>query len=88
MDIGLIAVIVGLVQVVKDIAHEAIPEDKKEKGKRIIDKTCPLLSIGFGIAAGFIYVAPGQPEIAILAGIVMGLSASGLYSGTKSIAGK
>ena len=79
-DIGLIAVIVGLVEVVKGL----VPETYKSVGNRL----SPVAAIGLGIAAGFYYVAPGQPEMAVLSGIVMGLSASGLYSGTKSLAGK
>lgn len=79
-DIGLIAVIVGLVEVIKGL----VPEAYKDVASRI----SPVVAIGLGIAAGYVYIAPGDVRMAILAGVVMGLSASGLYSGTKSLAGK
>ncbi len=79
-DIGLIAVIVGLVEVIKGLVPDAY--------KNIANRLSPVVAIGLGIAAGYVYIAPGQPEMAVLSGIVMGLSASGLYSGTKAVAGK
>ena len=79
-DIALIAVIVGLVELVKVVTPEAY--------KPTVKRISPLISLVLGIVAGIVYVEPGNPELAILAGIVMGLSASGLYSGGKSIAGK
>ena len=79
-DIGLIAVIVGLVEVVKGVVPSAYAD--------LVKRLSPVISIALGIAAGFVYVSPGQPAMAVLSGLVMGLSASGLYAGTKTLAGK
>ena len=79
-DIGLIAVIVGLVEVIKGLVPKAYTD--------LANRLSPVVAIGFGIAAGYVYIAPGDIRMAILSGMVMGLSASGLYSGTKSLAGK
>lgn len=79
-DIGLIAVIVGLVEVIKGLVPDAY--------KSVANRVSPVVAIGLGIAAGYFYIAPTDPKTAILAGVVMGLSASGLYSGSKSLAGK
>ncbi len=47
------------------------------------DKYAPLASIALGIGGAFVFPAATIP-LTILAGIVIGLSASGLYSGTKA----
>lgn len=48
-------------------------------------KYAPLPALALGIAAGFVYLAPGEPKKAVLYGIVAGLAAVGLYSGVKNI---
>lgn len=48
-------------------------------------KYAPVAALALGVAAGFIYLAPGEPKKAILYGIVAGLSAVGLYSGVKNV---
>lgn len=48
-------------------------------------KLIPLISIALGIAGAIIYVNPNSIKEGILVGIVMGLSACGLYSGGKTL---
>jgi L-lactate permease len=48
-------------------------------------KYAPVVALALGIAAGFFYLAPGEPKKAVLYGIVVGLSAVGLYSGVKNV---
>ncbi|SMO55194.1 hypothetical protein [Melghirimyces algeriensis] len=73
-DAMLIAVITGLVELFKDVGFP----------KRF----APLLALACGIAAGVFYVNPGDLTAGILSGIVMGLSAVGLYSGSKNMVKK
>jgi hypothetical protein len=47
-------------------------------------KFSPIVSVLLGILAGFYYLAPGDPKKAIFLGLVIGLSAIGLFSGTKN----
>ncbi len=47
-------------------------------------KLSPLMAVALGILSGFYYLAPGEPKKAIFLGIVSGLSAIGLWSGTKN----
>lgn len=69
-DVALIAVIVGLVELLK--------------GLGLKKKLLPVASLVFGLAAGIFYVYPGDLKGGIIVGLMLGLSASGLYSGTKS----
>ena len=46
-------------------------------------KYIPLLDIILGLIAGFVYLS-ADPKEAIFLGLMMGLTASGLYSGTKN----
>lgn len=48
----------------------------------------PLLALALGMAAAFVYVAPGDPKQAVLAGLVIGLTAIGAWSGAKNTVGK
>lgn len=48
-------------------------------------KFVPIGDLILGLIAGFVYVAPGDPRTAILAGLIIGLSSAGLYSGAKNI---
>lgn len=70
----LFPLIVGLVQLFK---ISGLPK-----------KLLPLTSLILGIAAGIFYIYPEDLKGGIIVGIMMGLSASGLYSGTKSITKK
>lgn len=67
----IIAVIVGLVELFK---QAGLPK-----------KASPLVALAFGIVGGVIYLFPGDIKAGIFMGLVMGLSASGLYSGGKAI---
>lgn len=69
-DVLLIAVIVGLVELLKLLD---VPK-----------KILPIASLFFGLIGGIFYLFPHDLKAGILMGIVMGLSASGLYSGTKN----
>lgn len=46
----------------------------------------PIISLVLGIA-GALALLPGAVGVAIVTGIVIGLTASGLYSGAKSVVG-
>lgn len=70
-QVALVAVTVGLVEVIK-------------RTNIVADRFIPLVSIVVGIALAFVY--PGiSIAVTVLSGIVIGLSASGLYSGTKTV---
>lgn len=71
-DVALIPFIIGLVQILKYFGF-------REKW------FLPLASLLFGILAGVIYLYPYDLKSGILIGVLMGLSASGMYSGTKAI---
>lgn len=73
-DVLLIAVIVGLVELLKKL--------------NLPHKLLPVASLIFGLTGGVFYLFPGDLKAGILMGIIMGLSASGLYSGTKNIVEK
>lgn len=70
--VALVPIIVGLAEVAKRIGFPK--------------KFIPVLDLALGLAAGFFYVAPGNYAEAVLVGIALGLSASGLYSGVKNVA--
>lgn len=69
-NVVLIPLIIGLVELLKGVG---LP-------KRYL----PVASLIFGIAVGVFYVYPDDLKGGILVGIMLGLSASGLYSGTKN----
>lgn len=73
-DVVLIAVIIGLVEVASRVG---LPK-----------KAAPAVSIALGIAGGIVYISPGDPKTGIIAGIIIGLSSIGLYSGAKNTIGK
>ncbi|MDP5275262.1 hypothetical protein [Chengkuizengella axinellae] len=73
-DIAIVPIIVALVHLAKQIGLSA--------------KYQPVLSLVLGVVTGIVYVAPSDPKQAILVGIVMGLAASGLWSGAKNIVRK
>lgn len=70
-DALLIGVIVGIVELLKILG---VPK-----------KILPIASLILGVISGMIYLFPEDPQAGILMGIIMGLSASGLYSGGKNI---
>lgn len=55
------------------------------KGLGLPKKFSPVVASALGIAAGVIYVAPGNIAEGILVGLSLGLAAAGLYSGTKNV---
>ena len=70
-DALLIGVIIGIVELLKILG---VPK-----------KILPIASLILGVISGMIYLFPTDPQAGILMGIIMGLSASGLYSGGKNI---
>ncbi|UOY92908.1 holin [Ectobacillus sp. JY-23] len=70
MVLYLIAVIIGLSQVVKGLGLQA--------------KYIPLLNVALGVLLGVFFLPAGVQEN-ILGGIVVGLSASGLFDQSKII---
>jgi len=69
-DIALIPLIIGLVEVFKRYG--------------ISKKALPVIALAFGVLAGIFYVYPNDIKGGILVGLMLGLSASGLYSGAKN----
>lgn len=67
---ALIPIIIALVQVAKMMG--------------VSGRYLPLLAIALGIAASYFYVFPDDPKRSVLEGIVMGLTAVGLWSGVKN----
>lgn len=68
--ITVIPIIIGLIEAAKIIG---MPK-----------RFSPVLALVLGIAAGVIYIDPGDIKGGILIGIAIGLSSIGLYSGTKN----
>ena len=68
--IALVPVVTGMVQLLK---MSGLPK-----------KYAPISSLLLGILSGYYYLAPDDPPKAIFMGIIVGLSAVGLYSGTKN----
>lgn len=68
--VAIVGLIVGLVEVLK----------KAGLPRRFL----PLSSLIFGVAAGIFYIQPSDLKAGIIIGLMIGLSASGLYSGTKN----
>ncbi|HEX6594552.1 MAG TPA: hypothetical protein VF095_08175 [Bacillota bacterium] len=69
-DVALIPLIVGLVELLKGIG--------------LSKRWSPFVSIMFGLVAGTLYVYPKDLKGGIIVGLMLGMSASGLYSGTKN----
>lgn len=69
-DVAVIPVIIALIQLFKQVG--------------LPNRFAPIVSIALGIVAGFVYIAPGDPAKAVYLGIVIGLSAIGLFSGAKN----
>ncbi len=69
-DVVLIPLIMGLVELFKQVG--------------ISKKILPIISLTLGIVIGVVYLAEMDLKQGILVGAMLGLSASGLYSGTKN----
>ena len=70
-DMVLIPVIIGLVDALK--------------GYGLPKKWWPVVSVILGVCGGVFYMFPGDWVSGVLSGLVMGLSAGGLYSGGKVV---
>ncbi|MCZ2258289.1 hypothetical protein [Sporosarcina sp. G11-34] len=70
-DVALIPLIIGIVELLKFTG--------------LRKKLLPVVSLLFGVLAGVFYVYPGDLKGGILVGVMMGLSASGMYSGGKAL---
>lgn len=70
-DVVLIPLIIGMVELLKMYGMK----------KRFL----PPIALVFGIVGGIFYVYPEDIKAGILVGVMMGLSASGLYSGGKAV---
>jgi len=68
-DVALIPLIIALVELMKGVG---LPK-----------KWDPIASLILGIAGGVVYICPHDMKGGIIVGIMLGLSASGLYSGGK-----
>ncbi len=69
--IAFIPIVIGIVEVLKRVGLK--------------DKFAPVASIILGVVLGILYGSDGDIKKGVLQGIYFGLSASGLYSGTKNI---
>lgn len=67
----IVPLILGLVEVSKRVG--------------LPDKWSPLLSVVLGLISGLTVLFPGEPVKGVVVGLALGLSATGLYSGTKNI---
>lgn len=55
----------------------------------LTNRYVPLLAVGLGLVAGIGLRSPEESiAIAVMEGLVIGLSAVGLYSGTRNVLGK
>lgn len=73
-DVVLIPLIVGIVELFKKAG--------------LSKKMSPLISLVVGIGFGVVYVANFDWKQGVLVGLMLGLSASGLYSGSKNTLAK
>lgn len=68
--IAIIPLIIGLLEIVKKAGLK--------------EKYVPLISLIFGLIAGLTLFADGDAKTGVIQGVFIGLSAVGLYSGTKN----
>ncbi|WP_342511802.1 hypothetical protein MKY34_14585 [Sporosarcina sp. FSL K6-1522] len=73
-DVVLIPLIIGIVELLKMYGMK----------KRLL----PIMALVFGMIGGIVYIYPNDIKAGILVGLMMGLSASGLYSGGKAVVEK
>ena len=71
-ELTAIPLVLAMVQLVKKL--DFIPE-----------KWYPVISLFFGVIVAFLLPEPWDPRASIIKGILFGLSASGLYSGSKKM---
>ena len=69
-DVLIVPFIVGIVEIVKKLG--------------LPSKFCPVASVILGVIIGLVYISPNDIAQGILVGASLGLSAVGLYSGTKN----
>jgi len=69
-DIAIVPFILGIVELVKKLG--------------LPSKFCPIVGVVLGIVIGIVYISPADITKGILVGASLGLSAVGLYSGTKN----
>lgn len=69
-DVALVPLIVGVIEVFKRVGLPA--------------KFSPLVAMFLGITLGILYLDVAMKE-GVIIGLALGLSASGLYSGTKNM---
>jgi len=67
----IVPLILGLVEVAKRVG--------------LPDKWSPILSVVLGLLAGVLLLSPEDIRRGVVVGLALGLSATGLYSGTKNI---
>ncbi|PIC63454.1 hypothetical protein CSV79_11710 [Sporosarcina sp. P13] len=70
-DVLLIPVIVGLVDALK--------------GYGVEKRWLPVVSVLLGVGGGVLYLFPENWKLGVLSGVILGLSAGGLYSGGKVV---
>lgn len=70
-DVVLIPLIIGIVELLKMYGMS----------RRLL----PFISLLFGVVGGIIYIYPEDIKAGILVGLMMGLSASGLYAGGRTV---
>lgn len=74
----------GFYQVVAIPVINGLVEMAKMAG--LSKRYCPVLAVGLGVLLGLGVRAPGEPVgLAILDGLIIGLSAVGLYSGGRNV---
>lgn len=64
------AIIVGLVEALKQTGY-------------LTSRWASLVAVALGVI-GFVFIGEGEVGIRVIGGIISGLTASGLYSGTKA----
>ncbi|HLU22476.1 hypothetical protein [Lederbergia graminis] len=70
-DVMIIPLIIGLVELCKKVGVKT--------------RWLPVIALGLGIIIGIVYIADFNLKQGILVGTMLGLSASGLYSGSKNM---
>lgn len=74
-SIVIVALVLGLTQIVKQFL-----------GEQLAGKWSPVVSVVLGLGCGLLII--GATRQAAIVGIILGLTAGGLWSGTKAMAGK
>ena len=69
-DVMLVPIVIGLVHVLRIAGVKS--------------RYLPISAVLLGVVLGFVYLAPDDPRKAILSGVVVGLSAIGMWSGVRN----